>query len=1047
MSDKYSDNAHQDCFPHITGKSNKRPNHVPQQTMADFLTAVKTVHNQADAPQEPALTERSSQRTRNAGQDASVKEKHIGAATAEPRELVTRQASATSPEEALRILRSQPDTETLIGTLRQLSPKDEFGTSFSLAATGPLQAQIINTLLNSIIPTFWSTLEEKHEVLLLDCLRNVAGLNAVVAKLRSLSSTSPNKGDGNSQQLLGLRDVTDHIFYRHTDDFAHELWTGLEAAISDLVKRQLAWKEAVNLLGSGKVIAAAAQAEDAARTQATAGRMAASWLSNGAEYSTWLGKNIARLLTGRDAIADVGSPEAAAKLLGKALNLGYPGSLIEGLVTNLVEDKLDSTEEHSRFAALIEHVPAYAKRQLLDQIMRWLSSLVPSNSAPHEWKDVKSTTEVHAIAALLKSVIQSEIPMQQNVGTALTDPVLSTSLSSSVRRACLATLSVTAADDLQPLLEKIMTTFGDPLFINHAPIVQQESLAQSLLLTAGYLHRHIPMAVLMTAHSSSHMQGVSNRLDTSSQRARWLGMVVATALSSVVDKVGSRMNFDVDEMRTEEAKWYLQLVNVQDKVGTLQEFHSILKARKGALKPAKAPHRPPKAPGALPTLNGKPIFGPPRPPAPTPIQTEVIGEKVSELIDEVSSEEDELKPHAKPDSDPEDSDEDATLVNRNKPRAPVYVRDLMAMLGDDKNSDRFQLGIKHTASLVRRKANFGNEVKDHAEELLRMLCNLQDPFSVDDFDALRLQAMIAVLLSDVQTLGPWLSSQAFAGEYSLAHRCVMLTALGLGGRELAGIKNEDDLNPVLSNTDFPTKRLPSRLHSVYSPANPSIKRLEAASKGLEHQLIQPMALQAADQSTAHLNAVKVRTFSSRLAVEQRTKRKPAANQLAKVFGPAFFFPLVGRYQQEVSAYGSGSVFVSAPFLAVTLLKTLALLLHASGPATLSLSQVTEEFWELLLSLRVQAVGDITVLEAVLFSLLTLLEVNTDKRRIAEEHPKQLMETQQWAELVFERAGGGELPTGGGGEEAKVRTLAAGVLVKTREVVEAYQKQLFGHVIE
>ena len=308
--------------------------------------------------------------------------------------------------------------------------------------------------------------------------------------------------------------------------------------------------------------------------------------------------------------------------------------------------------------------------------------------------------------------------------------------------------------------------------------------------------------------------------------------------------------------------------------------------------------------------------------------------------------------------------------------------------------------------------------------------------------------MIAVLLSDIKTMAPWFSRQAFAGDYSISQRCVILSALGLGGRELAGFKNEDELNPALSNTAFPSKRLPPRLHSIYNQPDPSsTNRLEAASKDIEHALIKPLALQAADHTTAHLNVVKVRTFSSRMEVE-RTKRKPAPNSLAKVIGEAFFFPLVNYYQRELSAYGSASVYASVPCVLVTFLKTLALLLHASGPATLGLAEISSELWDLLLSLRVQAISDITILQAVLFSLLTLLEINTDKRRIAQEHPKQLMETQQWVDMIFERTGGGDLVNeNGSDDETKVRTLAAGVLVKTREVIEEYQKELFGFSLE
>jgi len=100
--------------------------------------------------------------------------------------------------------------------------------------------------------------------------------------------------------------------------------------------------------------------------------------------------------------------------------------------------------------------------------------------------------------------------------------------------------------------------------------------------------------------------------------------------------------------------------------------------------------------------------------------------------------------------------------------------------------------------------------------------------------------------------------------------------------------------------------------------------------------------------------------------------------------------------------------------------------------------VTGEFWELLLSLRVKAVRDQSVLEAVLFGLLTLLEVQGGERRgLAEEWPKLLDETQRWVEVVFERLEGG----GAREEEVKVRSLAAGVLVKCHEVFEAYQRML------
>lgn len=103
--------------------------------------------------------------------------------------------------------------------------------------------------------------------------------------------------------------------------------------------------------------------------------------------------------------------------------------------------------------------------------------------------------------------------------------------------------------------------------------------------------------------------------------------------------------------------------------------------------------------------------------------------------------------------------------------------------------------------------------------------------------------------------------------------------------------------------------------------------------------------------------------------------------------------------------------------------------------------MTSEFWDLLLSLRSAASDDSTVLEALLFAFLTIMEINEDKRRIAQDHSKELLETQEWAQQVFEGARGGDE------EGERVRMLAASVLVRTREVVEEHQKLLMGDMFD
>ncbi len=74
--------------------------------------------------------------------------------------------------------------------------------------------------------------------------------------------------------------------------------------------------------------------------------------------------------------------------------------------------------------------------------------------------------------------------------------------------------------------------------------------------------------------------------------------------------------------------------------------------------------------------------------------------------------------------------------------------------------------------------------------------------------------------------------------------------------------------------------------------------------------------------------------------------------------------------------------------------------------------------------------------------MTLLDINeNDQRRLAEEHAKELLETERWVEAVFERVGGGSV------EGDRIRMLAAGVLMRTRKCVERYQRVLMGDLVD
>lgn len=420
---------------------------------------------------------------------------------------------------------------------------------------------------------------------------------------------------------------------------------------------------------------------------------------------------------------------------------------------------------------------------------------------------------------------------------------------------------------------------------------------QILLLSAGYAHRLIPQHLHRLARSSPFLNGVSNRLGASSSRARFLGMVVGESISGMTDKDGKPMAFGVEETGTEEALWWKSIHTVEDTIGEVSGLDGIR---------GEVVLRRKKEGGKL------------------GVQQSSVVRVIEEVEDEEESEDDEFRPYPKPDSDAEDSDDDPTLVNRKKDTAPVYVspppppsphsllhtisltppsyiRDLITYLRATDSYDRQLLALQSAAPLIRRKTAFGKELSDHATELTTLLTGLNDKFDMDNFQEMRMQALIALVVALPQLVGGLLARGFFEGDYSLGQRAGMLSAVGMGARELAGIDDGDlPLSEVsgkgksaVTGEMFPSKRLTGRMHETWSGKRGVVGPLDRITGGMEKMMISPMAAEAADRVSGP-NVLKVRTFSSRIEVEKR-RVKPVESRLGRVVAEAFFFPLTGRW--------------------------------------------------------------------------------------------------------------------------------------------------------
>lgn len=173
-------------------------------------------------------------------------------------------------------------------------------------------------------------------------------------------------------------------------------------------------------------------------------------------------------------------------------------------------------------------------------------------------------------------------------------------------------------------------------------------------MLAGYILRADKTYLLDLSRSSIYLNAVSNRLAASSQRARFLGMVVGTAFSELVDPRDKQMTFSADEMNSTDGQWYRSLTKTNDSLGSITD-----------LRPAFSPPTKSSTQLSNSTSSSKSA----RAKKPAPAISKVIS--IEEIDDDSDSEAEDLPMYEKPDSDPDDEDEDPTLVQRDRPTAPV----------------------------------------------------------------------------------------------------------------------------------------------------------------------------------------------------------------------------------------------------------------------------------------------------------------------------------------------------------------------------------------
>lgn len=252
-------------------------------------------------------------------------------------------SDAASPADALKILRGEPDYETLVKTLQYLHSKS---SGIDIASPSAHTSQLVHALVSDILPNYWNTLQDEEATLVkgrskrtspmklfLSCLRSVTGLNAILLSLKQATqqSRTPKKtiGGGNIQDTLSrLLQVISRLLE------GNEIVQTISGKIfeSDMpLRRKAMWNEFVSSIAGGKILGNCAEADDIINDLDKSIHLK-HWVSDGALYSEWLAKNITKWAISMSLDSDEDSWKCCSELLSKSLRLGYGGKVNAGFM-------------------------------------------------------------------------------------------------------------------------------------------------------------------------------------------------------------------------------------------------------------------------------------------------------------------------------------------------------------------------------------------------------------------------------------------------------------------------------------------------------------------------------------------------------------------------------------------------------------------------------------------------------------------------------------------------------------------------------------------
>ncbi len=162
------------------------------------------------------------------------------------------------------------------------------------------------------------------------------------------------------------------------------------------------------------------------------------------------------------------------------------------IINEILKLLLGTDDDRKQFQTILDALPGYDQQMVLNTALRTLSTRYLASSSVTddlEWWQADAGLISSAAAYINCIVSKDETRKTQLINwlTKLSGAGVGDGIR--IRRAVIAVLS-DSKYDIETVLEKSLQQFGDPLYIKHAPSLQQDGMLQSLLcscplLTAG----------------------------------------------------------------------------------------------------------------------------------------------------------------------------------------------------------------------------------------------------------------------------------------------------------------------------------------------------------------------------------------------------------------------------------------------------------------------------------------------------------------------------------------------------------------------------------